>query len=104
MDKKKAEEIVVLNLKEICSFTDYFIICTATSQKQAQAICEEIRVNLKKKKLNPISIEGFTLGEWILMDYVDFVIHIFLPEVREHYGLEKLWGDGKNETNQFKKK
>ncbi len=104
MDKKKAENIVVLNLKGICSFTDYFIICSANSEKQAQAISEEIEMVFKKNKIYANSIEGYILGEWILMDYIDFVIHIFKPELREHYGLEKLWGDGKDETDLFKKK
>lgn len=104
MDKKKAEDIKVLNLKEVCSFTDYFIICSALSQKQAQAICENIEITLKKDKIYAKGIEGMNLCEWILMDYFDFIIHIFNPEIRQHYGLEKLWGDGIDETSNFKKK
>lgn len=104
MDKKKAEDIKVLNLKDVCSFTDYFIICTALSQKQAQAISEAIEITLKKDQIYAKGIEGLTLSEWILMDYFDFVIHIFNPETRQHYGLEKLWGDGTDETGIFKKK
>lgn len=104
MDKKKAEGIVILNLKEICFFTDYFIICTANSQKQAQAISETIEMTLKKSKIYPKGIEGITLCEWVLMDYFDFIIHIFDPESRKHYSLEKLWGDGIDETAKFKKK
>ncbi len=104
MDKKKAENIMILNLKEICFFTDYFIICTTNSQKQAQAITEEIEISLKKHKLYPKGIEGLALGEWVLMDYIDFIVHIFNPETRGHYSLEKLWGDAKDETSKFKKK
>lgn len=104
IDKKKGENIVILNLKEVCYFSDYFIICTANSQKQAQAISETIETSLKKLKLYPKGIEGLTLCEWILMDYFDFIVHIFNPETREHYCLEKLWGDGIDETAKFKKK
>lgn len=104
IDKKKGENIVILNLKEICYFSDYFIICTANSQKQAQAISQTIETSLKKLKLYPKGIEGLTLCEWILMDYFDFIVHIFSPETREHYSLEKLWGDGIDETAKFKKK
>lgn len=104
IDKKKGEDIIILNLKEICSFSDYFIICTANSYKQAQAISQTIETSLKKLKLYPKGIEGFPLCEWILMDYFDFIVHIFNPEAREHYSLEKLWGDGIDETAKFKKK
>lgn len=104
IDKKKGEDIVILNLKEICYFCDYFIICTANSQKQAQAISETIETSLKKLKLYPKGIEGLALCEWVLIDYIDFIVHIFNPESREHYSLEKLWGDGIDETSKFKKK
>ncbi len=91
--QKKAEDIVVLNLRDLSSFTDYFIIMTGNSRKQNLAICESVEKELKKESVRPLSIEGRENAEWILMDYGYFIIHIFSKEVREYYYLEKLWGD-----------
>ncbi|MBU1626602.1 ribosome silencing factor [bacterium] len=87
----------MLDLRKICDFTDFFIICTGNSGPQARAISEFIREKLKEKNISPLHVEGFSEGDWILMDYVDFIIHIMNPEVREFYKLEKLWKDGKIE-------
>lgn len=90
---KKAEDIVVLDLRGIASFTDYFIIMCGKSARQNQAIYQAIEENLGKEKVFPLGIEGETSGEWILMDYGHFIIHIFSIRAREYYALEKLWGD-----------
>jgi len=90
---KKAEHIVVLDLREISSFTDYFVIMQGNSRRQNIAIYESIEKELKKEKVKPLSIEGRVNAEWILMDYGYFIIHIFSKEAREYYYLEKLWGD-----------
>ena len=92
---KKAQDAVVLELREICSFTDYFLICTGTSTRHNQTIAEHIEENLKKQGVRPLHIEGHSEGEWILLDYVDFVVHIFSVRAREFYDLERLWRAGK---------
>lgn len=90
---KKAEDIVVLDLQGISSFTDYFIIMQGNSKRQNLAIYENIETELKNENIRPLSIEGRKNAEWILMDYGSFIIHIFSKEAREYYYLEKLWGD-----------
>ncbi len=91
---KKAEDIVVLDLTGICSFTDFFIIMHGHSSRQNVAICESIEEDLKDRSIRPLSVEGRKNAEWILMDYGEFIIHVFSPKAREYYSLEKLWGDG----------
>ena len=90
---KKGENLVVLDLRGISSFTDYFIIMHGNSARQNLALQENIEKELKKEKTMPLSIEGKKLGEWILMDYGSFIIHVFSEKAREYYSLEKLWGD-----------
>ncbi len=91
---KKAEDILVLNLKKLSPIAQYFVIATANSQTHARAISDALVEKLKKEN-NVLShhIEGYKVAQWILLDYIDCVIHIFLKEVREFYGLERLWGD-----------
>ncbi len=90
---KKAAEIVVLDLREISSFTDYFIIMHGNSTRQNIAIYQAIEENLGHENIFPLGVEGEVNGEWILMDYGHFIVHIFSPRAREYYALEKLWGD-----------
>lgn len=90
---KKAIDVVLLDLRPARAFTDFFIICTAATTRQAQAIADSVRVALGKTGAKPTIVEGETHGEWILMDYFDFIVHIFTPTTREFYGLERLWGD-----------
>lgn len=90
---KKGENLVVLNLREISSFTDYFVIMHGNSARQNLALIENIEKELKKEKIMPLSVEGRKLAEWILMDYGSFIIHVFSEKAREYYSLEKLWGD-----------
>jgi ribosome-associated protein len=90
---KKGEDVLVLDLRELTSFTDFFVILTGNSSRQNAAIVESIEQDLKKKKTRPLGIEGKEVGEWILMDYGDFVVHVFSKRAREYYSLEKLWAD-----------
>jgi ribosome-associated protein len=92
---KKAQDVVVIELGEICSFTDHFIVCTGTSSRHNQTIAEGIDEALRKLGTRPLHIEGHTEGDWILMDYIDFVVHIFTARAREFYDLERLWRAGK---------
>ncbi len=90
---KKGEKLVVLRLAEVCSFTDFFVIMHGNSPRQNVAICEKIEEDLRKENIKPLNIEGAVHAEWILMDYGDFIVHIFSKRAREYYALEKLWGD-----------
>jgi ribosome-associated protein len=94
---KKAENIVLLDLKKISSMTDYFLICSAGSDVQARVIAEAILEALEESGMK-CSVEGLGASHWILIDCYSVVVHIFLPEVREFYGLERLWGDAPREV------
>lgn len=91
--EKKAEDIVILNVKGLTSVTDYMIICSGSSDRHVQAIASSIEENLKKSRILPIGIEGVRSGKWVLMDYVDVIIHIFYGPVRKFYDIERLWVD-----------
>ena len=90
---RKAEDMVVLDLTKASAFTDFFVICTATNRRQAQAIADAVQDALRKKGAKPALVEGYEKGDWILIDYFDFIVHVFLPSAREFYSLERLWGD-----------
>ncbi len=89
---KKAEDLVVLDLRKDQAFTDFFVICTGTNIRQVQAIADAVQSTLAKKGLKPAVVEGTGKAEWVLIDYFDFIVHIFTPATREFYGLERLWG------------
>lgn len=92
---KKAEGIHVLDLKDVSSITDYFVICSASSNRQAQAVADAIAIELKEEGYAPISLEGYREGRWIVVDYGDVVIHIFQDALRDYYDLEDLWNEAK---------
>ncbi|MCR4396463.1 MAG: ribosome silencing factor [Candidatus Saccharicenans sp.] len=90
---KKAEDLCVLDLRELTSFTDFFIIMHGNSSRQNVAIYESIEEELSREKIKPFGIEGLETAEWILLDYGSFVVHIFSKRARDFYSLEKLWAD-----------
>ena len=91
---KKASDIVVLDLRGVAGYTDFFVIASGTSDRQAKAIHDGIHQGLKKHEgLLPRRVEGLAEARWILMDYLDVVVHVFTPETRDFYRLESLWGD-----------
>jgi ribosome-associated protein len=91
---KKAEDLVVLDLRQSGGFTDFFVICTGANARQIAAIADSIRDALKKEfDERPALAEGIDRSEWVLLDYFDFVVHIFSRDCREFYGLERLWGN-----------
>jgi ribosome-associated protein len=90
---RKAEDMVVLDLTKASAFTDFFVICTATNRRQSQAIADAVKEALAKKGARPALVEGYEKGDWILIDYFDFIVHVFMPSAREFYSLERLWGD-----------
>ena len=90
---KKGEDLVVLDLRGISSFTDFFVITHGNSLRQNIALYESVEEELKKQDIRPLSVEGKEHSEWTLMDYGNFIVHIFSKRAREYYSLEKLWGD-----------
>jgi ribosome-associated protein len=91
---RKALDIVQLDLRGIIGYTDYFVICTGRSDRQCKAIHDAIHQGLKDDhRILPRRVEGLTQAHWILMDYLDVVVHVFTPEMREYYRLEQLWGE-----------
>jgi ribosome-associated protein len=94
-DDKKAYDIVALDISKIASFADYFLLCTGDSSRQIQAIADEVDQRLKASGIRPSHVEGYQNAEWVLMDYIDLVIHIFSKNARAYYDLERLWRDGK---------
>ena len=92
---KKAENFRVLDLRDISGFTDFFMICTAFSDRQVQAIADSIAIELKEEGFTPISLEGYREGRWVVLDYGGVVFHIFLDALRDFYKLEELWLDAK---------
>lgn len=92
--EKKGEDITVIDIGEISSFADYFVIMHGNSHRQNKAISENIREQLKKEDITPLSIEGMDNADWILMDYGNFILHIFSRKTREFYDIEQLWADG----------
>jgi ribosome-associated protein len=91
---KKAEDVVVLDLRGLCQFTDYFVICHGSTSRQVLAIADAIEERLLEEgRRKPKHVEGRRVADWILMDFIDVVVHVFVDEKREFYGLERLWGD-----------
>ena len=90
---KKATDIVILDLRQIASFTEYFVICSGASNRQVQAISNEVEDRLRKSGKRPLHIEGYSSAEWILLDYGDFIVHVFTSSSRQFYDLERLWRD-----------
>lgn len=95
IESKKAQDLVLLDISEVSSFTDYFILCTGASERQNRAIADAVEEKAKEKDISPAHIEGYQNAEWILMDFLDFVVHIFSQASRNFYDLERLWRDGK---------
>ncbi len=93
LDDKKALDIKILELKDLTVITDYFIISSAESTTQVKALTEYVEEQMKKNGFNPLSIEGFEYAHWVLIDYGDVIVHIFLEETRHYYDLERLWLD-----------
>ena len=95
LDDKKAKEIKLLKTKDVTVLADYFVICTATSTTQVRALADYVEVKLKHDyDIVPHHTEGFESNSWVLIDYGSVLLHVFLPEAREFYNLERLWKDG----------
>ena len=94
VDDKKGEEIVCIDVRDLVGYTDFFVIATARNERQAKAIHDEVHLRLKRESgLLPQRVEGEAEATWLLADYLDCVVHVFVPETRARYRLEKLWGE-----------
>lgn len=94
-DSKKALDIRVFDLRDISSFTDFFVICSGSNTRQIQAIADEVALQLKQAGQAPLGMEGYDTAEWVLVDYGDFIVHVFSEKARTFYDLERLWRQGK---------
>ena len=92
-DDKLGEEIVVLDMRELVSYTDFLVLVTARNERLAKAIADDVQLQLKGEGLVPSRTEGVQEARWVLLDYLDCVLHVFVPEAREHYRLDQLWGE-----------
>jgi ribosome-associated protein len=92
-EEKKAADLVLLDLTKAGAFADYFLICSGANARQIRAIADAIMESLEQEGTKPAHIEGYERSEWVLLDYFDFIVHIFAPETRLFYGLERLWGN-----------
>jgi ribosome-associated protein len=91
--QRKTRNLTILNVRAVSSFTDYFVICSGSSDRQVQALADAVRENMKKSGIIPLGVEGETAGQWVLMDYADVIVHIFYEATREFYAIERLWTD-----------
>ena len=101
-DDRKAVDLRVLHLEKVSDFTDFFLICSGTSERQVQAIADAVQERMREEQVRPLHVEGYNRGQWVLLDYGDFVVHIFQEEPRRFYSLERLWGDAPDVTNEFR--
>jgi len=92
-EDKKAIDLTVLDLRKAAGFTDYFFICSGTNPRQIRAIADSVMEALAEEGAKPAHVEGYDRSEWVLLDYFDFIVHVFAPETRMFYGLERLWGN-----------
>jgi ribosome-associated protein len=90
---KKGADVVVLDLRDTPAFTDFFVLCSGNSQRQVKAIADAVEETLRAAKLRPAHVEGYDRADWVLMDYFSFIVHVFTPQTRSFYALERLWGD-----------
>lgn len=90
----KGQDLKILDLRPIVSFTDYFVLATGNSDRHVQALADKVRLRLKKEyQLLPLTFEGYDQGQWVLLDYGDFVVHLFQPDFRDYYALDEFWHD-----------
>jgi ribosome-associated protein len=90
---KKALDVVVLDLRHTPAFTDFFVLCSGQNQRQVKAIADAVEETLRAAKVRPAHVEGYDRAEWVLMDFFTFIVHVFTPQTRAFYSLERLWGD-----------
>ncbi len=95
--EKKGNQIVIININKLSDFADYFVIISGSSNTQVKAICDHIEGELRSESIRTYHKEGYEYNNWVLLDYVDVIVHVFKHETREFYGIERLWGDAEME-------
>ena len=98
----KAEDVRVLHLAEVTDFVDWFVVASGVSDRQVKAIADRIEERLRESGLKPLHVEGQSAAQWVLLDYGDFLVHVFLDERRKYYALERLWRDAPDATAEFR--
>jgi ribosome-associated protein len=101
-EDRKALDLKVLHLQQVSDFTDYFVICSGSNERQVQAIADAVQERLRANRVRPLHIEGYNRGQWVLLDYGDLVVHVFQEEPRRFYALERLWGDAPDVTAELR--
>ena len=101
-EDRKALDLKVLHLQKVSDFTDYFLICSGTNERQVQAIADAVQERLRANRVRPLHVEGYNRGQWVLLDYGDLVVHVFQEEPRRFYALERLWGDAPDVTAELR--
>jgi ribosome-associated protein len=101
VESRKALQLRVLELSQISSLADFFLVCSGSNERQVQAIADAVVETLKAEQVRPHHVEGYQPGRWVLLDYGDFVVHVFDEDTREFYALEKLWADAPDVTAEF---
>lgn len=101
-EDRKAVDVKVLHLGKVSDFTEYFLIASGTNERQVQAVADAVEERLRAEGVRPLHVEGYNRGQWILLDYGDLVVHVFLEEPRRFYALERLWGDAPEVTAEFR--
>jgi ribosome-associated protein len=101
-EDRKAADVKVLHLGEVSDFTDYFLICSGTNERQVQAIADRVEERLREERVRPLHVEGYNRGQWVLLDYGDLVVHVFQDQTRGFYALERLWADAPDVTQEFR--
>ena len=98
MQEKLARDVVILDMRPVCAYTDFFVVCTGGNPRQVKAIWDEVHAGLKAEGMLPRSVDGERESTWIIADYLDVVLHVFTPDQREYYRLEDLWDDVPHES------
>jgi ribosome-associated protein len=101
-EDRKAIDLRVLHLGDVSGFTDYFLICSGTNERQVQAIADAVEERLRAERVRPLHVEGYNRAQWVLLDYGDLVVHVFQEEPRGFYALERLWSDAPDVTGDFR--
>jgi ribosome-associated protein len=101
-EDRKALDLKVLHLQQVSDFTDYFVICSGSNERQVQAIADAVQERLRANRVRPLHVEGYNRGQWVLLDYGDLVVHVFQEEPRRFYALERLWGDAPDVTAELR--
>jgi ribosome-associated protein len=101
-EDRKALDLKVLHLQQVSDFTDYFVICSGSNERQVQAIADAVQERLRANRVRPLHVEGYNRGQWVLLDYGDLVVHVFQEEPLRFYALERLWGDAPDVTAELR--